>query len=95
LVGVTFELVGEVHEPWYVDADGTGSTEIDATTTESVGGARGGFVEAAPGTYEVEYGGTATDCVVGIGLPGMSANRIRIPVRAGHISYGSQACDEI
>ncbi|MBT8451317.1 MAG: hypothetical protein KJO40_05045 [Deltaproteobacteria bacterium] len=89
---VTFTLVGDAREPWYVDADGNGSTVIDATTTESIGGARGGFVEVAPGVHEVEFGGAATDCVVGIGLPGTAANRIRVPVRDGHISYGSQAC---
>jgi hypothetical protein len=93
LVGVTFTLIGDARAPWYADADGNGSTVIDATTTGSIGGARGGFVEVAPGVHEAEYGGTATDCVVGIGWPSAGANRIRVPVRDGYLSFGSMSCD--
>lgn len=92
LEGVTFELIDAAGAPWYVDSDGVGKNTIDATTSEAVGGARGGFVEVAPGVVEVEYGGTVTGCTVNIGLPSESPNRIKLPVRDAHISFGSMTC---
>ncbi|MGB5350033.1 MAG: hypothetical protein WBN10_10565, partial [Polyangiales bacterium] len=94
LEGVTFELIDAAGAPWYVDSDGVGKNTIDATTSEAVGGARGGFVEVAPGVVEVEYGGTATGCTVNIGLPSESPNRIKLPVRDAHISFGSMTCTQ-
>lgn len=93
LAGVTFQLIEASGVQWYINSEGVGTTEIDATTTEAIGGARGGFVEVAPGIFEVEYGGAATNCTVGIGWPSETPNRLRIPVRDGHISYASMTCD--
>jgi len=92
LAGVTFELIGTSGVRWYSDSDGVLTTSIDATTEEGVGGGRGGFVEVAPGVFEVEYAGAASNCTRGIGWPSEMPNRLRIPVRDGYISYASMAC---
>ena len=92
LEGVTFTLIGGTGIQTYVDTDLTGSTELDATTSGSVAGVRGSFFEVAPGTYEVEYGGTATDCVPSIGCPSETPNRLRVEVRAEHLTYASMTC---
>ncbi len=93
LAGVTFQLMGASGVQWYLNSEGVATTEIDATTTEAIAGVRGGFVEVTPGIFEVEYGGAASNCTLGIGWPSEMPNRLRIPVRDGHISYASMACD--
>lgn len=62
------------------------------TATTSVG--RGGFYDVTTGMREVQYGGAITTCTPGIAWPGTGANQIRVPVRDGHISYGSMSCDQ-
>jgi len=85
--GVTFELVGETVPGYYTDEDGLPVPTPMLTETTSTG--RGGFVEVSPGEYEVEFGGTATACTRSFGWPASSANRIKLPVRAGYLTYGS------
>ncbi len=92
LEGVTFTLIGGTGIQSYVDTDGTPSTELDATTSGSIAGVRGAFSEVAPGMYEVEYGGTATDCTASIGWPSETPNRVRVEVRAEHLTYASMTC---
>ena len=90
IAGITFELVDETATPFYNQQDWTPSFDLTATT--SIG--QGGFVELATGEYQVEYGGTAANCSVQIGWPGDAAGRVEVPVRVGHISFGTMVCDE-
>jgi hypothetical protein len=86
--GVTFLLVNETAKQYYNEV---GGWSLDLTSTTSSG--QGGFVEVPPGEYQVEFGGTATNCTPEIAWPGDAPNRIRVQVRAGHFGYGSMACD--
>lgn len=88
--GVTFDLVDETAKRYY-NAEG-GGWSLDLTSTTSNG--QGGFVEVPPGEYQVEFGGTATNCTPEIAWAGDAANRIRVQVRAGYFGYGSMRCDE-
>ena len=85
--GATFDLVGETVPAYYTDDDGVAVPVPMLTATSSDG--RGGFVEVSPGEHEVEFGGTASDCKRSFGWPSTEANRIRLPVEAGYITYGS------
>ncbi|MBT8469725.1 MAG: hypothetical protein KJN97_13350, partial [Deltaproteobacteria bacterium] len=88
--GVTYELLDETATPFYTDEQQ--ETTVGLTATTSTG--RGGFFEVTPGEHQIEFGGTATNCTARIAWPGDAANRIRVPVRAGHLSFGSMDCDE-
>ena len=87
---VTFDLIDETTTPFYFEQDWTPSFDLAATT--SVG--QGGFVEQATEEYQVEYGGTATNCSVQIGWTGDAPNRVKVPVRAGYLSFSTMVCDE-
>ncbi|MGB5350194.1 MAG: hypothetical protein WBN10_11375 [Polyangiales bacterium] len=88
--GVTFDLVNQAAKQYYEVEEGGWSLDLTSTTSRGLGG----FVEVPPGEYQVEFGGTATNCTPEIAWPGDAANRIRVQVRAGHYGYGSIACDE-
>jgi hypothetical protein len=91
--GVTHDLVGETAAEYYSDEDGVPVPVPTLTETTSFG--RGGFVEVAAGEYEVEFGGTAIDCVRSFGWPSDAPNTIRLPVRDGYLTYGSMnGCSE-
>jgi hypothetical protein len=101
--GVTFEPVGAsigaVGEAFYFDsAIEEYSVAIEATTVsvdvyDRFPLGEGGFTEVTPGVQQFELGGTAGDCTrPSIGWPGDTPNRIRVPVRDGHITYGSMVC---
>jgi hypothetical protein len=104
LAGVTFTPVGStsgsVGESYYFDSESDEySLDLEATTRIASGWAlpvsEGGFTEVAPGEQQFEFGGTAVDC------PRLSwawpvenePRRIRVPVRAGYMTYGSIVCD--
>jgi hypothetical protein len=90
MAGVTFDLVDAVAEGFYEDEAGIPNPDLTATTSDG----RGGFVEVSPGEYEVEFGGTATTCTLNFGWAGDAANRIRLPVQVGYLSFGSMIdCD--
>jgi len=57
--------------------------------------ASGGFTEVTPGEREFEFGGTAGDCDrISWAWPVEGEpNRIRLPVRAGYLTYGSIVCN--
>jgi hypothetical protein len=83
--GATFDLVDATgnrfyeatpYEYPYVDPD------LEATTA----GGAGAFVEVAPGTFQIDFGGTAEDCVPGTAWPGNKPNSVRVPVRGDHNS---------
>jgi len=83
----TFELIGETGKPFYYGAEGW-----DPDLPHTRGGAGGGFVEVAPGEYQIEIDGPES-CVVVRGWPGDSDTRIRLPVRAGYVSTARINCD--
>jgi hypothetical protein len=88
--GVTFAVDDETAVGYYVDE--AWAVRLDLTATTSKGD--GGFLEVTPGVREIDFGGTATTCIPGRGWPG-GENRIRVPVKVGHITYGQMySCDE-
>lgn len=90
--GATFALTSGSGQVFYWDEDKTWDADLSATT--STGG--GGFTEVDPGEYQIEIGGTATNCVLTPrGWPGDSANTVRVPVREGHLSRAFVSCDEV
>jgi hypothetical protein len=91
MAGATFDLVGATATAYYDDEAGTPTLGLTATASSG----DGGFIEVPvpPGEYQVEFGGTATNCVPSIAWPGDAANRIKVPVRAGYFSYGFMTCD--
>jgi len=102
--GVTFTPVGStldmVGEPFYFDAATEQySLDLEATTARGQGNLLplilGGFTEVTPGEQEFEFGGTAGDCDrISWAWPVKNEpNRIRVPVRAGYLTYGSIVCD--
>ena len=91
MAGVTFDLTGETAQAYYLDEEGMPALDLTATTTNG----RGGFVELSPGEHQVEFGGTATNCIPHLGWPGNAANRVTVPVRAGHITIVSMQCDPL
>ncbi len=89
LIGATFELVGASGKGFYFDAQGDPSLDLDSTMANGAGG----FVEVAPDEVEVRLGGTATNCTPLSAWPGSEANTIRMPIKAGFISWSSMSCD--
>ena len=89
--GVTFDLVDATAQAYFLDAAGTPTLELTATSTNG----RGGFVEVPAGEYQVEFGGTVTDCVADLGWPGDAANRIKLPVKTGYITIATMGCDPL
>ncbi len=88
--GVTWETVGEESTLYYMDEDGIAQTDLSETTSFG----RGGAYDVSPGVQVVEFGGAAMNCETAIAWPESGENRIRVPVRAEHISYGSMNCDD-
>lgn len=97
MAGVSFELLGEIDEPFYYDAAQGYRYDLDETTGDRAYPApfsMGGFADLADGEYEVEFLGTADPCTgIGANWPGSGPNRVRIPVRTGYISYASLTCE--
>jgi hypothetical protein len=88
--GVTFTLIDDEGAlPYYADEDGF--FRFDLTETTSNG--NGGFFEMAPGERQIEFGGSATNCTAALAWLGDAPNRIKVPVRAGHITLASMNCD--
>lgn len=85
--GATYTLVGETALGYYMDM---GMPDPDLTATTSVGD--GGFAEVSPGVVEVEFGGTATDCVASVAWVSERPNTIRLPVMEGFTTYGGMRC---
>jgi len=89
---VMFDLVGESNIPFYFLDGNTPSTDLDSTTSDG----RGGFTDVAAGEYEVELVGAevAIDCRAFTAWPTEIKNRVRVPVKAGYISYASMSCEQ-
>ncbi|MFZ1864001.1 MAG: hypothetical protein WAU39_07255 [Polyangiales bacterium] len=91
IAGITY-TPDQALTSYYLDQDEI--PRLEATATAEPSGA-GGFIEVAPGTYEVTLGGTASNCVVVAGWPGSGAGSVRLPVRAGFITQGIVTCDPV
>ena len=89
-VGATYELVDEAAKTFYMDEAGRPSLDLTATTSRG----NGGFVDLAPGEIEVEFGGTATDCVASIAWTSSRPNTMRVPILDGFVMVGSMRCGE-
>ena len=90
--GATFELTDGTGKTFYWDEDKSWDAQLSATTSTGAGG----FTEVVPGEYQIEIGGTATNCVLaGKGWPGDSANTVRVPVREGYLTRALVICDEV
>lgn len=89
--GATLRLVNGSGKLFYLDDDR--SCRLDLTATASPGA--GGFVEVAPGEYEIEIGGTAKNCEVVRGWPSDSANTIRVLVLEGFTTISRVDCDDV
>jgi hypothetical protein len=87
--GATYTLIDETTLGWYWNMGGP-----DPDPTETTSSGDGGFVRLSPGDVEVEFGGTATDCVASLAWPSERPNTIRIPVFEGFTTYGSMRCGE-
>ena len=77
---------------YYLDENEIPRRDLSATTAPS---GAGGLIEVAPGTWELELGGTASNCVVVAGWPGSTESSVRLPVRAGFITQGFVTCDPV
>lgn len=86
--GVMFDLVGESNNQFYFVNGDTPSTGIDATTQDG----RGGFTDVTAGEYQVEFRNAQIPCRAFTAWPGDMDNRVRVPVKAGYISYSSMSC---
>lgn len=91
IAGVTFELVGETAMPFY-NAEGSWAPSFDLTATTSIG--QGGFAEQPTDEYQVEYGGTAANCTPQMAWPGDGPDQIKVPVKAGYLTFSTMDCDE-
>jgi hypothetical protein len=96
--GATFDLFDAtgklMAKRYYTDEGSTPTWRLDLTATTTTGS--GGFLEVSPGDdYQVQFGGTADDCVHLVAWPGhFVSNTIRFPVRAGHITQITAGCSK-
>jgi hypothetical protein len=88
--GVTCVLDNEA--TYYLDENGFPSFDLTATARPD---GVCGYVEMAPGEYEVSLGGTASNCVPVSAWPGSGADSIRVPVRAGSFTQAFVVCDAV
>jgi hypothetical protein len=89
--GVTYELVDATGRVYYLDDDPARTMRFDLTATTSDG--FGGFWELPAGAHQVEFGGAATNCAVALSWPGDAPNRVKVPIKVGHITLASMNCD--
>lgn len=97
VAGTTVALVGATGTPFYLDATGQYTSELDA----SVGGSwwphplgTAGFAGIPEGEQVVEFGGGAADCGPSRwGWPSDAPNRVRTPIRVGYMSSAAVSCD--
>jgi hypothetical protein len=52
-----------------------------------------GYIELAPGTWEIALGGTAANCVIVAGWPGGGADSVRFPIQDGFFTQAIVTCD--
>ena len=97
--GATFDLVTATGEAFYEEeeervvtprlhCDDAPDPCLETTTPWGTGG----FVELAPGEFQIEVGGTADGCIAGEAWPGDGVNRIRVPIREGYFTLANFIC---
>jgi hypothetical protein len=89
--GAMLTLVNGTGKPFYAEHDVKQSWNPNLSEATPRGG--GGFVEVAPGDYQVAITGTSKTCVPARGWPGDSENTARMPVREGYLSSTRMKCD--
>jgi hypothetical protein len=89
--GATYELLSGTATAFYNNEAGIPTLDLTATTSGGLG--VGGFLEVTAGEHQVEFGGNATNCVPDVAWPGDAANRIKFPVRVGHLIYARAVCE--
>lgn len=78
--GTRFYWVGLEPPPVFPE---NADLNLEATTSRG----SGGFLDVvAPGVFQIELGGTADDCVPANAWPGDAKNRVRFPIREGHVT---------
>jgi len=89
---VMFDLVGQSNNEFYFLNGDTPSTDLDSTTDDG----RGGFTDVATGEYQVEFIGVEVPviCTAFTAWPSDIRNRVKVPVKAGYISYASMSCEQ-
>jgi hypothetical protein len=93
--GATFDLRGATGTPYYfveppADFPATADLNLEATTSD--GG--GGFLRVPPDeNIQIELGGTDRECDPERAWEGDAKNRIRFPVREGHVTVVSAICE--
>lgn|GEM_PF-1556905 len=90
--GVTYTLVDGQGQSYYLDENGIPLTALSATSAPS---GAGGFVELSPGTYEIELGGTASNCDLLAAWAGSSPEQVKVPVEAGFFTDAYILCDPV
>ena len=86
--GATFDLVEATGKGFYIDEEGNWNPDLAATASNGIGG----FLEVAPGEFQIEVGGTAQGCVPDWGWPSDIKNSVRFPVQAGYITVARVTC---
>jgi hypothetical protein len=91
--GATFNLIGATGTPFYgleppKFFPAFDDLELEATTSAG----SGGFLNVAPGDWQIQVGGTAEDCFPLRAWPGDAPNRVRFRVREGHITSVQMNC---
>lgn len=88
--GATFSLVDATGTTWYSLAD---FSCLDRNLTATTIAGDGGFVDVTPGTYQLQFGGTAERCVADAhSLQGDVENSIRVHVREDHHTVAGLIC---
>lgn len=95
--GATLELVGATAKAYYEEGTAAGGDvtwRLDLSATAAKGA--GGFVEVTPGEHDVRIGGTASGCIPSVagafGWTGADESTVRVPVRAGYVSFVQVLC---
>jgi len=89
--GTRLTLLNGTDKPFYAEGDVKQSWNPDLSAATSREG--GGFVEVAPGDYQIAVSGTSKNCLPARGWPGDSENTVRMPVREGYLSSARLKCD--
>lgn len=97
IVGMTASLVGGTGTPFYLNAVGEYTSELDASPVSEWWPhpfGMVGFAGLGDGEQVVEFGGAASSCGPSRwGWPSDAPNRVRVLVRTGYISAAGVNCD--
>jgi len=83
--GTTLAMIDGDQDPYYVTEGGVPTYELQGTSPFGAGG----FVDLPPGAIEIGIAGAARDCLANSAWPADSDDNVRIPVRAGFITFAT------